>query len=85
MEYFVCNMDREKQTGNAEYTNEGQTMKIKYTTCDGKTETEEIITEVVFYGHGDLFTGETIQGIQCTRPDGSEFCVDCEKIFYIKD
>lgn len=59
-------------------------MKIKYLSCDGETEVIEEVIEVEFYEYENRITGETVQGMECTRTEGDAFAVDCKNVFYIK-
>lgn len=52
-------------------------MKIEYLACDGITEVEEEIIKIDFFEYNHRVTDRVVQGMQCTRPDGDEFVVDC--------
>lgn len=59
-------------------------MKIEYLACDGITEVEEEIIKIDFFEYNHRVTDRVVQRMQCTRPDGDEFVVDCEKVYCIK-
>lgn len=56
-------------------------MKIEYLSCDGETEVVEEIIEVEFYEYENRTTGEITQGMECKRPEGDTFVVDCDCVF----
>lgn len=58
-------------------------MKIEYLSCDGETEVVEEIVEVEFYEYENRITGEIIQGMECKRPEGDTFAVDCDCVYSI--
>lgn len=60
-------------------------MLINYLSCDGETEVEEEVIKIEFYEYEDRITGELMQGMECKRPDGDIFVVDCNKVYGIEE
>lgn len=58
-------------------------MKIKYLSCDGETEVEEEIISIEFYEYKHPMFKDLVQAMECIRPEGDTFVVDCKNVFEI--